>query len=147
MQEQDRLQLIIENGINYGRTSNTPWESYEQLTLPNSLKDTILNHIELEQNFQIDVVNLHKIIEALQQRIEALLKHEDFDGVKKEKRKKYKTQFESYPFIYANKTYYLYPKGSDYPIDKEISSNAGFKVILEEHVKANEPLKYNYTGG
>jgi len=146
MQEIDRIQLIIENGINYGRTPNSPWESYEQLTLPTSFKDAFQNQLEAKQSFQIEVANLHKIIEALKQRIEALLKHIDFDGVKEEKRKKYKIQFESYPFIYANRTYYLYLKGSDYPIDKEISSNAGFKVILEEHVKANEPLKYNYTG-
>jgi len=117
---------------------------YSKLKIAPKLKEVIKQRIYSEKNFEIDVEKLQILIPALNQRIEELLKHSDFNPFKEELRERFPEQYGNEPFVYEGITYYLYNKGREFYIDSLIYNTLFFKELLEEHVKLNKPLKYVY---
>lgn len=117
-------------------------EPFLNLNISSDLRNSILQRIDAEQDFEVPVTELQEILPTLDTRIEELLKHPDFDPFKAEKRKRFPQQYGSEPFQYKGVTYYLYSKLN--PIDSLIKRIIGFKKLIEEHISANKPLKYIY---
>jgi len=144
MEISDRMYLIIQNGINYGPLSSPLHKKFLNLGSKISLVNYIKTKVETKQDFQIEVEDLERVIIVSENKIDELLLHPDFDPVKEKLRTKYKIQYESYPFEWKGKLYYLYPKTSSFPIDNKISDVHGFMDIMKAHVQEASPLKYNY---
>ena len=144
MEISNRMHLIIQNGINYGKYNPIPYADLLDLELNINFINSLKFKVDNKQNFQIEVENLMKIVKGLQEKIEKLLEHPDFDPFKEKLRSKFKRQYESYPLEFNGKTYYLYPKTSNFPVDQEISSANGFMQTIQAHIHENKPLKYNY---
>ncbi|MFT5891563.1 MAG: hypothetical protein ACI9Y7_001668 [Dokdonia sp.] len=144
MEISDRMHLIIENGINYRSLESSPYSRFLELGVDSYIINNIRISAETKQDFQIGVEDLKKIIIIFEDRIDVLLMHPDFDPDKEKLRAKYKVQYESYPFEWKGKLYYLYPKTSNFPIDNKISSVRGFMNTMKAHVQDDSPLKYNF---
>ncbi|MGG5210838.1 hypothetical protein ACQWU4_18110 [Chryseobacterium sp. MIQD13] len=137
------LERILENGMYYNSIlSQYLIYDYENLKISNLLKERIKTNVDSNQNFEIPLSEFSTIQIALDLRIEELLKHPDFDPFKEEKRKRFPEQYGNQPFEFHGKIYYLHTK--TFPVDSLIDRIIDFKELLEEHFKANKPLKYLY---
>lgn len=137
------LERILENGMYYNSVlSQYLISDFENLKISNLLKENIRTNINTNQSFEIPLLDFNEIQIALDQRIEELLKHPDFNPFKEELRQRFPEQYGSQPFEFHGKTYYLHTK--TFPIDSLIDRIIDFKELLEEHLKANKPLKYLY---
>ncbi|CAH0336122.1 hypothetical protein FVB9288_01796 [Flavobacterium sp. CECT 9288] len=139
------LHILDVDGKRYGGSDlETAFNHYSNLNISPELKKSLKLRIFSENNFEISTNEMSEIVLASEYRIDELLKHPDFNPFKKELREQFPEQFENQPFKYKGVTYYLYHKGREYEIDKFIYNLTGFKKLLEEHIKANQPLKYFY---
>jgi len=118
------------------------YNKYSVLDISTFLKETIKSRIYSKQNFDISISELQLIKPVFDKRIEELLKHPDFNPFKEKLREKFPEQYGSQPFEHKGTTYYLYHKGREFYIDSLIYSTLNFKELVEEHIKANKPLKY-----
>lgn len=106
--------------------------------LQKSLKDRIVSEVD----FEITVDELKELVPVLEEKIEQLLKHPDFNPFKENLRKKFPAQYESEPFNYKGTIYYLYSKGREFQIDRDLYNISEFKRRIEKHIEAGKSLKY-----
>lgn len=115
---------------------------FTDLNIQSALKNTILQRIDTEVDFEIAVSELQQLVPALSARIDELVVDPKFDPFKERLRKRYPTQYGSNPFNWKGVTYYLYVKTNH--IDSEISRINSFLVLIQEFINQNKPLKYIY---
>jgi hypothetical protein len=139
------FQNIINNGIEYSTImTNYLILEYNNIDINNNLRTKIKNSIAENSNFEIPISDFKPLLNALERRVEELLKHHDFNPFKEKLREQFPEQYGSQPFEYKGTTYYLYHKGREFYIDSLIYGVLGFKELIEEHIKSNKPLKYVY---
>ena len=145
MTKEKYFQYIINNGLEYGKIINNYLIlEYNNLKINDFLKIKIKNNIEQNSNFEVPMIDFNQLLNALENRIEKLLNHPDFNPFKEKLRERFPDQYGSQPFKYKGTTYYLYHKGREFYIDNLIINTLGFKELVEAHLKANKPLKYIY---
>lgn len=138
-------QHIMKNGLEYGKImTNYLILEYDNLNINDALKNKIKNNIAQNSNFEVPISDFNQLLNALENRVEKLLKHPDFNPFKEKLREQFPEQYGSHPFNFKGTTYYLYNKGREFYIDSLIVGALGFKELIEEHLKANRPLKYIY---
>jgi hypothetical protein len=139
------LHILNVDGKRYGGADlEEAFNYYSNLNINTELKKSIKLRIYSENSFEININEISKMLPAFENRIDELLKHPDFNPFKEELRKQFPEQFGSQNFKHKGITYYLYHKGREYEIDRLIYNMIGFKKLLEEHIKANQSLKYVY---
>jgi hypothetical protein len=121
---------------------NLAYEVYADLTIAEELKLDIKQRVYSEKDFEVNAVELQKILPCLDEKIEKLLMHPDFNPLKEELRQRFPEQYDNEPFEYKGHTYYLHSK--TFAIDSQIYRIAEFKELVIEHILANEPLKYRF---
>lgn len=145
MTKKKYFQYIIDNGLEYGNiTTNYLILEYINLKINDSLKKKIKNSITQRSNFDISIPDLNQLLKAIDNRLENLVNHPDFNPFKEKLREHYPEQYGSQPLRFNGTTYYLYNKGREFYIDSLIIGTLGFKELILEHIKANKPLKYVY---
>lgn len=139
------LHILNVDGKRYGGSNlEEAFDYYFDLDINKELKKSIKDRIFSQNNFEINKNEISEILPAFDRRIDELLKHPDFNPFKEELRKKFPEQFGSQPFKHKEITYYLYHKGRESKIDSLIYNIMGLKKLFEEHIKANQSLKYIY---
>lgn len=141
MENNKYIERILVHGIFYGNVIKHYFiEKINDLDLLDSFKEKILSKIKNKENFEITLKELNEILPVLDKKIEELLIHPDFDPQKETLRDKFKEQYESYPFHFKGKTYFLYSK--TFPIDSLIGRINDFKLLIKEHIKRQVQLKF-----
>ena len=136
---------IINNGLEYGKIiTNYIILEYKNLKINDFLKIKIKNSITQNSSFEVPITDFNILLNALENRVEELLNHPDFNPFKEKLREQFPDQYGSQPFKYKGTIYYLYHKGREFYIDSLIINTLSFKELVEAHLKANKPLKYIY---
>lgn len=112
------------------------------LNIQSTLKNSILQRIDAEADFEISVSELQQFVPALSARIDELVADPNFNPFKERLRQRNPVQFGSNPFIWKGVTYYLYVKTN--PIDSKINRTNSFLGLIQEFINQNKPLKYIY---
>ena len=86
--------------------------------------------IMAEKDFSLNIEALKSLKIAIEERIDLLLKDDNFDPFKKELIKENIQEYSYYPFEWKGTRYYLYPR-MGFEIDREIDRNFSFLRILE----------------
>jgi hypothetical protein len=107
----------------------------------NIYKESIKNMILIEVDFSLSIDILKSLILSIEERIDYLVIHPEFDPFKKELIKKDKEEYNYYPFEWKSIHYYLYPR-MGYEIDREIDNLFVLKKLLEKQINANKPLEF-----
>ncbi|WP_336686047.1 hypothetical protein [Chryseobacterium bernardetii] len=115
---------------------------FNSLSISTALKNNIIQRINLKSNFELNLSELQQLKPAIIQSINILLSHPDFDPFKEKLRMRYPNQFNNFPFIWNNTTYYLYPKSNK--IDSEILKYNKILDVINEYINENKILKYIY---
>ncbi|WP_133159993.1 hypothetical protein [Cloacibacterium normanense] len=136
------LTYMINNKLYSDLGEDTINDFYTKLNIQSVLKDSILQRIDAEADFEISVAELQQLVPALSARIDELIGNPNFNPFKERLRQRNPVQFGSNPFTWKGVTYYLYVKTN--PIDSEISRTNGFLELTKEFINQNKPLKYIY---
>ena len=143
MNKQRYLELLFENGLSYGpKGGSYLTENYEDIDVSAEIKSLLKSSIESNSNFEIPEHHYPHLIDVLNQNIETLLTHPEFDPFKVELRQKFPEQYSSYPFEFNGTTYYLY--GKTFAIDSEIERIANLIDIIKEHKKEGVSMRFFY---
>ena len=143
MNNEKYLQNVFDKGLNYGPIIKQYFiEECKTLQISSILQDKVIENVSKDKNFEITILEMQGILPALEEKIIELLKHPDFNPFKEKLREKFPEQYGSQPFEYKGITYYLYHKGREFYIDSLIYRMLNFKKLVEEHIKANIPLRY-----
>ncbi|PAM95397.1 hypothetical protein B4N84_08985 [Flavobacterium sp. IR1] len=137
--------MILEKGIEY----NDIYQNYfilnfRILELNFEFENFIEECIKKKKDFELDILEMERIVKLLDLKVSNLLKHPDFNPFKEKLRNRFPEQYGSHPFIHGDTTYYLYAKGRDFYIDSLITNTLSFKELLLEHIKIKKKLKYVY---
>ena len=127
---------------NFSATLNFIKGPFLNLNISAVLKNSILQRIDAEADFEISVAELQQLAPALSARIDELVTDPNFNSFKERLRQRNPIQFGSNPFTWKGVTYYLYVKTN--PVDSEINRNNGFLELIQEFINQNKPLKYIY---
>ncbi len=124
-------------------SSYRPMSFYEYYikNILNIHKESIKNMILKEVDFSLSIDILISLILSIEERIDHLLKHPEFDPFKKELIKKDKEEYSYHPFEWKSINYYLYPR-MGYEIDREIDKLFFLKKLIEKQITTNESLKF-----
>ena len=141
MEKNKYIEKVLVHGIFYSNIVKHFFiEEINEFDLGYSLKVKILSKVNNKENFELPLKELNEILPVLDKKIEELLIHPDFNPYKEILREKFKEQYESYPFHFKGRTYYLYSK--TFPIDSLIERINDFKFVIKEHIKRQIQLKF-----
>ena len=115
---------------------------FTQLNISGALKNSILQRINAELNFEINVSELQQLQLALEEKIDSLVIDVNFNPFKERLRRLYPLQYGSNPFVWKGTTYYLYTKLN--AIDSQISITENFLTHVHEFISQNKPMKYTF---
>ena len=136
------LTYMINNKLYSDLGEDTINDFYTKLNIQSVLKDSILQRIDAEADFEISVSELQQFVPALSARIDELVADPNFNPFKERLRQRNPVQFGSNPFIWKGVTYYLHVKTN--PIDSKINRTNSFLGLIQEFINQNKPLKYIY---
>lgn len=143
MNNEKYLQNVFDKGLKYGPIIKQYFiEECKTLQISSTIQNKVIENVSKDDNFEITILEMQSILPALEKKITELLKHPDFNPFKEKLREKFPEQYGSQPFEYKGTTYYLYHKGREFYIDSQIYRLLNFKKLVEEHIKANIPLRY-----
>ncbi|RVU91097.1 hypothetical protein EH230_09405 [Flavobacterium columnare] len=111
--------------------------------LENLDKEFIKKMITKEEPFFLNVDFLSDLKASIENRIDYLVQHPDFDPFKKELLKRDKEEYGNYPFEWKSVQYYLYPR-MGFEIDREIDKCYLLNKLLENQINANKPLEFMF---
>ncbi|WP_299883584.1 hypothetical protein [uncultured Lacinutrix sp.] len=115
---------------------------FQGINIGNDLKTSLKNKIDSSIDFAIPVSELILINEAIENKIDELISHPEFNPYKEQLRKKFKEQYESNPFVYKGKTYYLFSKGGEFAIDREIEVINSYNKQVKAHIENDVGFKH-----
>lgn len=130
----------VNGNRNFSATLDFIKETFLNLNISSALKNSILQRIDAEADFEITVSEIQQLAPALSARIDELVVDPSFNPFKERLRQRNPVQFGSNPFIWKGVTYYLYSKTN--PIDSEINRTSDFLELIQEFINHNKPLKY-----
>jgi len=143
MNNEKYLQNVFDKGLKYGPIIKQYFiEECKTLQISSTIQNKVIENVSKDDNFEITILEMQSILPALEKKIIELLKHPDFNPFKEKLREKFPEQYGSQPFEHKGTTYYLYHKGREFYIDSLIYRILNFKKLIEEHIKANIPLRY-----
>ncbi len=106
------------------------------------MKTYITENVSQNKNFEINYFELEEVVSALQNRMNNLFIHPEFDPFKENLRKRFPEQYGSMPKVHNGITYYLYPKG--FEVDSLIINVESFLSIVNEYIKAKKKIQFTY---
>jgi hypothetical protein len=115
------------------------YDFFTQFNISESLKNSILQRVNAEINFELSVSELQQLQLAASEKIDELIIDANFDPFKERLRRIY-PNYSGNPFIWKEVTYYLYVKTN--PIDSQISTVKSFLAHINEFINQNEPMRY-----
>lgn len=134
------LVFNLNNKLISSRNTTLLYDFFTQFNITVSLKNSILQRINAEINFELSVSELQQLQLAASEKIDELVMDTNFDPFKQRLRRLYPLQYGNNPFVWKGKTYYLYGKLN--PIDSEIFSMKTFLDYTQEFITQNKPMKY-----
>ncbi|CAM3921969.1 MULTISPECIES: hypothetical protein [Flavobacterium] len=109
--------------------------------LENLDREFIKKMIVKEEHFSLNVDILSVLKSSIENRIDYLVQHSDFDPFKKELLKQDKEEYGNYPFEWKSVQYYLYPR-MGFEVDREIDKFSLLNKLLEKQINTNKPLEF-----
>ena len=136
------LVFNLNNKLISSRNITLLYDFFTQFNISESVKNSILQRVNAEMNFELSVSELQQLQLAASEKIDELVIDANFDPFKERLRRLYPLQYSSNPFVWKGNTYYLYVKLN--PIDSQILSMKTFIDYTLEFINQNIPMKYTF---
>ncbi len=130
----------LNNKFISSRNTNLLYDFFTQFNISGPLKNSILQRVNAEINFELSVSELQQLEVAASEKIDELVADVNFNPFKERLRRLYPLQYGSDPFIWKGLTYYLYVKTNT--IDSQISEIRSFLAQIKEFTNQNQPMQY-----